>query len=314
MARPALAASVVVPSYRGAHRLPALLAALAAQDTTEPWEVVLVVDGDTDGSERVAKAHRGPLDLRVVVLPENLGRVTALNTGFDAARGRVLVRCDDDLEPAPGYVAAHVAAHAGREVGAVGLYRNVFPETPFARVYGRRADTALREAAYASAESTRWRYWAGNASVTREAWEEVGPYDTAYRAYGWEDVDWGYRLAATGRPVVLDPALETVHRLVATTTGLRARRAFYSGSAREIFSAKHGRVLAEPEPTGAWGRLVRGTARSLSESRLGLAADAVDRLLPVLPDAAGRKAVALLVESGHRAGGRIARVSDPTAV
>ena len=38
-------ASVIVPTHRGAHRLGALLAALEAQDLTEPWEVVVVVDG-----------------------------------------------------------------------------------------------------------------------------------------------------------------------------------------------------------------------------------------------------------------------------
>ena len=30
---------------------------------------------------------------------------------------------------------------------------------------------------------------AGNVSVTRDTWEEVGPYDIDFRAYGWEDVD-----------------------------------------------------------------------------------------------------------------------------
>ena len=39
------AASVVVPTHRGAHRLGALLAALEMQDLAEPWEVVVVVDG-----------------------------------------------------------------------------------------------------------------------------------------------------------------------------------------------------------------------------------------------------------------------------
>ena len=315
MAQGPVAASVVVPSFRGAHRLPALLAALAAQDTRAIWEVVLVVDGDVDDSAVTAESCRGPLDLRVIVLPENRGRVTALNTGFEAARGRVLIRCDDDLEPASDYVSRHLAAHDGRDVGAVGLYRNVLPETPYARVYGRAADADLRAAAYASAPDRWWRYWAGNVSVTREAFDEVGPYDTAYRAYGWEDVDWGYRLSRTGREVVLDPALETTHRLVATTTVLRARRAFYSGAAREVFDARHGpQVLPAVTPGGPWGTLVRGTSRVLTEGRLVAAGSVVDRAVPHLPSAVGRKAVALLVEAGHLAGRRIAAVADPSAV
>ena len=36
---PTPAATVIVPTHRGAHRLPRLLAALEAQDLPEPWEM-----------------------------------------------------------------------------------------------------------------------------------------------------------------------------------------------------------------------------------------------------------------------------------
>lgn len=315
MTTPVPAASVVVPSFRGAGRLPALLAALDAQVAPAPFEVVVVVDGDVDGSAAAAEAHRGSLDLRVIAFPANRGRVAALNEGFDAARGRLLIRCDDDLEPAAGYVAGHLAAHRGQDRGVVGLYRNVLPDTPYARAYGRAADASLRHHAYASDPRSWWRHWAGNASVTRDVYDEVGPYDPAYRAYGWEDVDWGYRLARTGRPVALVPALETTHRLVATTTAARTARAFSSGAAREVFVTKHGAsVLPDPDPGGPWGVLVRAGGRVLTEQRLRAASAAVDRALPALPDAAGHKLVAALVESGNRAGRRIGQVCDPSAV
>ena len=44
MPEPAL--SVVVPTRGGVRRLPVLLDALAAQSLDEPWEVVVVLDGD----------------------------------------------------------------------------------------------------------------------------------------------------------------------------------------------------------------------------------------------------------------------------
>ncbi len=315
MEQPRPRASVVVPSRGGARRLPRVLDLLQAQ--TEPGiEVVVVVDGDVDGSAELltTRAGGGPR-LVLEVLPENRGRSAALNAGFGRATGEVLIRCDDDLEPGPQFVANHLAAHRGRDVGVVGLYRNVFPDTAYAGAYGRRADRLFREQAYADDPATWWRYWAGNASVTREVYDEVGPYDTRYRAYGWEDVDWGYRLHRSGRGVVLDPALETTHRLGATTTRSRTARAFYSGAAKRLFDDKFGPdVLPSDRPRGAWGLAVRTAGRLLDEPSLSRVSGLVDRSLDHLPHTVARQAVALLVESGHVAGRRISAVSDDTAV
>jgi glycosyltransferase involved in cell wall biosynthesis len=307
-------ASVVVPTRGGARRLPRLMDLLAAQ--SEPSvEVVVVVDGDVDGSAEVLAGRRGSLDLRVEVLPVNRGRSVALNTGFDAARGDVLIRCDDDLEPAADFVQRHLAAHDRADVGVVGLYRNVYPDTAYASAYGRAADVAFRRQAYAADPSTWWRFWAGNVSVTRPTYDEVGPYDTRFRAYGWEDVDWGYRLHRTGRVVILDSGLETTHRLTATTTASRTVRAFSSGAAQGAFAAKHGEdVVPVADPGGVWGAAVRATAAALTQSRLDRASRAVDRGLASLPTPVARKAVALLVEAGHLAGRRIAGVDDAGAV
>ena len=53
-----LDASVIVPSHRGAHRLPALLEALSRQDHPGPWEVVVVLDGVLDESPAVLESWR----------------------------------------------------------------------------------------------------------------------------------------------------------------------------------------------------------------------------------------------------------------
>lgn len=298
------AASIIVPTYRGAARLPLLLDALAAQQPGTPdFEIVLVIDGIDDGSVALAEAETR-LTVRRILFPENRGRVAALNAGFDEAQGRVLIRCDDDLVPRPDYVAAHVAAHDGPESGAVGLYLNEHADTPYAAVYGRDADERFRRGAYAERAGRAWRYWAGNCSVTRETWEQVGPYDPDYRLYGWEDVDYGYRLHAAGIAVHLVEELETPHRVAAVTTAIRARRAAHSGAARRLFEAKHPAAgLPGAVPAwSVWNAAVRALSRvPIPPDRLG---GAVDRVLAVLPAPVGRKLVALAVEASALAGYR----------
>ena len=304
-------ASVVIPTYRGVHRLPIVLSALARQETDSAFDVVVAVDGDVDGSEAVVTslALAEKLDVTVVVLEQNEGRPAALNAGFAAARGRVLIRCDDDLVPAPDFVERHCRLHVDEDHAVIGLYRNVMAENAYWIAWGADAARRFNDGAMAAPSQERWRYWAGNCSVTRTLFDRVGLYDDAFRSYGYEDADWGYRAAQAGARFTIDPGLETEHRVPSTTTAERSARAFWSGSASTRFCAKHGSVLPRSprshRPTaGAWAILVWcGTFVDNADAarRRG---GRIDRLLERVGPRLGRKLVAWSVESSARAGER----------
>jgi glycosyltransferase involved in cell wall biosynthesis len=298
-------ASIVVPTRGGAQRLPVLLNALSLQDTAD-FEAIVVLDGDIDDSEGILRraAEEASFSLRWVVFSENRGRSAALNAGADAARGRVLIRCDDDLEPAPDYVSGHLARHQGEASGAIGLYLNRLPDTPYARAYGTAADERFRAQALATPNSLQWRFWAGNVSVLRTVHDRIGGYDERYRTYGWEDVDYGYRLHQAGVPVRIAPELSTPHHVAATTTPIRALRALHSGAAREVFVNTHGvDVLgAGPSHTGLWGRAVWAASTVATEKSIRTWSAVVDRAADALPRPVAEKLIALAVESAGLAG------------
>ncbi|MGA4670210.1 glycosyltransferase family 2 protein [Propionibacteriaceae bacterium Y1923] len=305
-------ASVVIPSRGGASRLPLLLNSLAAQ-THADWEAIVVIDGDIDNSEAVVAGY-AHLPVRCIVLPENRGRVTALNTGFAAATGDVLIRADDDFELSPGHVAAHVARHETGRVGVVGLPLNVAPDNVYMRVYGAWADESGRAGARLTPAGERWRLWGGNVSCTRADFDAVGGYDDRYRGYGWEDLDFGYRLAQQGVPIVLEEGANVRHHMASVTTRIRARRAWDSGSARARFESFHGvgsSGVALPPADSAWNRLVRGWSRVLTPATLTVSTWLVDAALPVLPRPVGRKLVALCVEAASAAGFTAGRTASP---
>ncbi|WP_246956559.1 glycosyltransferase [Brachybacterium sp. Marseille-Q7125] len=302
-----VAASIIIPSYRGANRLPFLFDALAVQAPgTPPFEVILVIDGVDDGSVALAEAEdRFPL--RHLLLPENQGRVTALNTGFETARGEVLIRCDDDLLVPPTFVTAHVTAHreAASPIGVIGVTWDVHEPGPYARAYGSDAARRSFEHARSRGAGERWRLWAANCSITRATWEHIGPYDPTYRAYGWEDVDYGWRLHEAGIPLVTADGAIAAHHGPARTASARAGKAFEAGAARATFSRLHPEA---PLPTsspgkGAWGRIVGAVARRLRHSTdVERAGAVVDCLVPLVPAPVGRKLVAAVVEGAGHAG------------
>lgn len=301
-------ASVVVPSYLGAARLPALLDSLAAQEHGTPnFEVIVVIDGVDDGSLALVEAEDRFVS-RAILFPENRGRVAALNTGFSAALGRILIRCDDDLVVPPTFINAHIAAHESvGAVGVVGLTYDRHVDSPYARAYGFQAAARSFAGAVNRAPAERWSLWAANCSITRQSWEEIGPYDTAYRAYGWEDIDFGYRLHAAGVPLVVAEGATSEHCGPARTVHQRTAKAYASGAARRTFHYLHPEApLPQPTPgEGLWGIAVRVAARTTGTAdRVARTARLIDTLLPLTPEPFGRRLVALAVEAAGYAGSR----------
>lgn len=67
-------------------------------DLGSSWELVMVDDGSTDDSRRIAEELAATdARLRVVGYATNKGRGSGLRTGFAAARGRIVVSVDFDL-------------------------------------------------------------------------------------------------------------------------------------------------------------------------------------------------------------------------
>ncbi|QNV41053.1 glycosyltransferase family 2 protein [Rothia amarae] len=299
-------AAVIIPTRGGAAKLHFPLDALE-QQTEKDFQVIVVCDGDIDGSAQVVQQYkeRGVLNIEAIVFEENQGRSKALNAGHQAADAHVLIRCDDDLEPSPDYIEKHISHHqkCNSEVGVIGLYLNNYPETPYARAYGRYRDKKFREDAYQSTDQDSWMFWAGNVSLTREIFNKIGGYDERYRLYGWEDVDFGYLMHKTGVKVLIDPELATKHHIAATTTASRATRALHSGAARSLFVEKHGTdVLKNLDPAGIWGTAVKSVAKLATEKNIEIAGNTIDKIADNLPHKISEKLISLLVEASAYAG------------
>lgn len=295
------AVSIVVPTRGGRARLPLLLDSLRCQ-TDADFEVIVVVDGDVDDT---ASLLRGidDLPMRAEVLPRNRGRAGALNTGFALALGEIWVRSDDDLVLPPSYVADQRRLHEQQPRGVVGLCRNVYAPTAYAAAYGVPADERGRAAAYGSPPDQTWRHWGANVSARAEDHLRVGDYDEGYARYGWEDVDWGYRLHLLGRPIVVEPVLQADHHVAAVTTTLRATRAYLSGRSMRRFERKHGLDLgAGAPPRSAWSKAVAALAARLDEDGVRRWGERVEAALPRMPRPIATKSVALVVEAAARAG------------
>ena len=102
--------SVIIPTYNRQQMLRETLLSLAHQDwPTDQFEVIVVDDGSSDGTQTVA-TELHPFALRYI-RQANQGDAAARNTGAQASQAEFLVFLDDDILVAPEYLTLLIRAH-----------------------------------------------------------------------------------------------------------------------------------------------------------------------------------------------------------
>jgi glycosyltransferase involved in cell wall biosynthesis len=96
--------SVVVPLYNEEESLPELCSWIAKvmQENNFSWEVILVDDGSSDSSwDVISKLQSEDSHIKGIRFRRNYGKSGALNVGFDACSGKVVITMDADLQDSP---------------------------------------------------------------------------------------------------------------------------------------------------------------------------------------------------------------------
>jgi glycosyltransferase involved in cell wall biosynthesis len=185
---PASAISVVIPVFDGERLLAEAIESVLAQSLPAA-EVVVVDDGSTDGSAKVAESFGPPV--RVLRRPHR-GVAAARNAGVEESAGELIAvqDADDLMKP----------RRLERQAAALGQASS--PALTLGRAEVRREDgfagPSWLEWAYANSD----RYTPATLMATRSASELVGPFDETMRR--GSDTDWLLRALEAGvRPVML---------------------------------------------------------------------------------------------------------------
>lgn len=96
--------SIVIPVYNEDESLPELLAWIerVMQQNGFSYEVILVDDGSTDRSwEVITELRQSNPNVKGIKFQRNYGKSAALNEGFKAVRGEVVITMDADMQDSP---------------------------------------------------------------------------------------------------------------------------------------------------------------------------------------------------------------------
>jgi peptidoglycan/xylan/chitin deacetylase (PgdA/CDA1 family) len=169
--------SVIIPTYDRINRLRSCLESLGRQ--THPggdWEVVVVIDGSTDGTREMLAGLATPYRLRVCE-QDHLGRGAALNRGMTVASGCYCLFLGDNVVAHPDSVGEHLRAQQASQ-GVVCFGPIKLTLSPLADWYTREfVEHWNQHYARLNAGPLSWLDCnAGNLSAPREAIIEAGGF------------------------------------------------------------------------------------------------------------------------------------------
>jgi peptidoglycan/xylan/chitin deacetylase (PgdA/CDA1 family)/GT2 family glycosyltransferase len=188
--------SVVIPAYNEEALLPACLASLRCQQFPGEIEIIVVDNGSTDGTARIARSYGA----RVVTEPER-GYSRALASGFAVASGEIIASTDADTAVPAFWISRLVREYAERpEVVAVGGEIVFCDPNLRARLFTRGLLPLLNRADRCRPEGPH--LWGANFSVRRTAFDAAGGWNLDFNLQ--VDTELSERLRAYGRVVLLE--------------------------------------------------------------------------------------------------------------
>ena len=240
--------SLIVPTY---NRLPILkkcLSALEAQSVPPAlFEVIVIDDGSTDGTEAAMLGYRPPFHLQYLLQP-NSGTGAARRNGVQHARGEYLLLMNDDTICDSNLLQEHLKAqetYSSQRWAVLGNFEYPVEARRRALTYFLRDRSFM----FPQADMTDGcpypysHFITCNLSIRREAVVRAGSFDSTYKLS--EDTELGIRLFEMGYGVIYHSAAHAWHDHLPYAVPNLIRRARVYGADYFYMFRNHPRVMRE---------------------------------------------------------------------
>ena len=248
--------SVVVPVHNALSDVQQCLASIV-RNSFPAYELIVVNDGsDTETSEWLDRFVAVNPAVKLIVHPKALGYTNAVNAGFVASSGQILVVQNSDTIVPPYWLERLAAPFEHADVGAVGPVSNAATWQSIPNIKAEDGSWAINELICPDDVAATDRLIFQQAvnlgadevmllngfcyAVRRSVFESVGGLDGSAFPSGYgEETDFFLRMAAAGYKSVVVPNLYVFH--AKSKSFGSARRTELSARGNEVLYARYGK-------------------------------------------------------------------------
>ena len=199
-----LTISVIIPVYNGGPNFRKCLASVKAL-LPPPVEVIVVGDGDTDGSSQLAQEF----GVTVLRFPSPGGPARARNFGASRAKGEIVFFVDADVT-LPSDAIGQVARVIKREPDLAALFGS-YDDNPGETNFLSQYRNLLHHYVHQHGRQDASTFWGGCGAIRRDVFHAMGGFDETYVKPSVEDIELGYRLKQAGYSIRLCKSLQVRH-------------------------------------------------------------------------------------------------------
>ena len=196
--------AVIIPVHNGGAAFRRCLESVA-RAVPQPAELIVVADGDSDESWRVAEEFGA----QVIRVPGPQGPAHARNVGARAAQSDLLFFVDADVTIPPDACAQVVALFA-REPDLAAAFGS-YDDAPAASNFLSQYKNLLHHYVHQTSREEAVTFWGACGVIRREVFLTVGGFDERYRFPSVEDIELGSRLTRAGYRIRLHKPLQVQH-------------------------------------------------------------------------------------------------------
>ena len=183
--------SIIIPAYNAAATIGRTLSALSKQNCFQPFEMIVVDDGSTDGTKEIVATFPTVKYIR----QDNAGPAAARNHGAKVALGEYLAFTDSDCIPHEDWVSQLMSGFGQQQVGVVaGSYGIANPQSVLARCI---CSEILWRHTHLMPDFPN-AFGSYNFCVRKNVFDAVGRFNTGYRRASGEDNDLSYKVTRSG--------------------------------------------------------------------------------------------------------------------
>ncbi len=196
--------SVVIPVYNGGDAFKSCLESIGLS-LRAPNEVIVVADGDTDGSCRAAEAFGAT----VRRLPAPGGPARARNIGAGIASGDIIFFMDADVTLHPDTLGS--VEHQFQQQPELAALIGSYDDAPGVDNFLSQYKNLFHHYTHQISSEDASTFWGACGAIRRSVFQAVGGFDERYTKPCIEDIELGYRLKRAGHAIRLCKDIQVKH-------------------------------------------------------------------------------------------------------